>query len=457
MSVVGRALLSATLRMRKSGGLRAYGKIAGALRAPREQVLAAQLASVRELLAYAERWVPYYRQTFRELGITSRDVRSLDDFAQLPVLTKDVVRERQRELLSEDPAVGPLVTFHSGGSTGVPLTFFHDPQYLDYAMATDFRTFAQAGWRPGDMTALFWGWPKGMYRMSRAEFEVRQWLRRDYQFDAFRSGPEDMDRWARTMRRLRPAIAVGYASTVARFAEHLVRTGQRMRPLKGVFTTAEKLYPPQREALEAAFGCRVYDCYGSSEVRNVAAECPAGRMHVNADGVLLEVGDPLPGSGLSPFIVTSLRSRGMPFIRYRNEDCGALVDGECDCGNGAPLVRLEIARVSDNFVLPGGHVVHGLFFTHRLYGSRGIANFQFHQTAPNHITLWVVPVPGEAAEREASIKRLLADFAALSPVPITIDVRETDHIPLSAAGKHRYTRSDVAPTEALQAVHTGRA
>jgi len=382
---------------------------------------------------------------FRELGITSRDVRSLEDFAELPVLTKDVVRERQRELLSEDPAVGPLVTFHSGGSTGVPLTFFHDRRYLDYAMATDFRTFAQAGWRPGDMTALFWGWPKGMYRMSRAEFEVRQWLRRDYQFDAFRSGPEDMDRWARTMRRLRPAIAVGYASTVARFAEHLLRTGQRLRPLKGVFATAEKLYPPQREALEAAFGCRVYDCYGSSEVRNVAAECPAGQMHVNADGVLLEVADPLPGSGLSPFIVTSLRSRGMPFIRYRNEDCGALLEGECDCGSGAPLVRLEIARVSDNFVLPGGHVVHGQFFTSRLYGSRGIANFQFHQTALGHIDLWLVPVPGETAACKASVERLLAEVLALAPVPIEIRVRETDRIPLSAAGKHRFARSDLAP------------
>jgi len=452
VSLVGRALLSATLRMRKSDALGAYAEIAGALRAPREQVLAAQMASLSRLLAYAEQWVPYYRQMFSELGITSRDVRSLDDFARLPVLTKDIVRERQRDLLSEDPSVGPLVAHHSGGSTGVPLTFFHDRRYLDYALATDYRTYAQAGWRPGEMTAFFWGWPKRMYGMSRLEFEARQLLRRDYQFDAFRSGSADMDRWVRTMHRLRPAIAVGYASTAARFAEHLLGTGQRVRPLRGVFTTAEKLYPPQREALEAAFGCRVYDCYGSSEVRNVAAECPSGRMHVNADGVLLETGDPLPGGGgLAPFIVTSLRSRGMPFIRYRNEDCGALVDGECDCGNGAPLVRLEIARVSDNFVLPGGHVVHGLFFTHRLYGSKGIANFQFHQTKPDHITLWVVPVPGADAEREASIQRLLADFAALSPVPITIDVRQTDHIPLSAAGKHRYTRSDVAAALAPQA------
>ena len=445
MSLVGRALFATTMRLRRSEGLRRYAEIADLLRAPRERVLALQFESLSRLLAYAERWVPYYRQMFAELGITSRDICSLTDFTRLPVLTKAIVRERQRELLSEDPAVGPLIPCHSGGSTGVPLTFFHDRRYLDYSTATDFRTFAQAGWRPGDMRAFFWGWQKPMYRMSRAEFEIRQWVRREYQFNAFRSGPEDMDRWATTLRRLRPVIAVGYASTVARFAEYMLRTGRPAPRLRGVFTTAEKLHAPQREVIERAFGCRVYDYYGSSEVRHVAAGCPAGRMHVNADGVILETGAPLPGGDLAPFIVTGLRARGMPFIRYENEDCGSLDEGECDCGNGAPLVRLEIARVSDNFVLPGGHVVHGQFFTSRLYGSRGIANFQFHQTAPNHIDLWIVPVAGEAAARDASIERLRADFSALSPVPIDIRVRETDQIPLSAAGKHRFTRSDLTP------------
>jgi len=44
----------------------------------------------------------------------------------------------------------------------------------------------------------------------------------------------------------------------------------------------------------------------------------------------------------------------MPFIRYRNEDCGELMDGVCDCGSHFPLMQLRISRVSDNFTLPGG-------------------------------------------------------------------------------------------------------
>jgi len=92
-----------------------------------------------------------------------------------------------------------------------------------------------------------------------------------------------------------------------------------------------KAYSHQRETISRVFGCGVFDCYGSSEVVNIASECPHGRMHVNTDFVVLEVdragivsGEPVP------FIVTGLWNHTMPFIRYRNEDCGELMDGVCD-------------------------------------------------------------------------------------------------------------------------------
>jgi len=106
------------------------------------------------------------------------------------------------------------------------------------------------------------------------------------------------------------------------------------------------------------FGCKVYDCYGSSEVQNIAAECPEGKMHVNADFVAIEE-DKVEGDGPRPFLLTSLQNLSMPFIRYRNEDCGYLSQESCSCGNHFSLMRLEIARTSDNFLFPGGRVVHG--------------------------------------------------------------------------------------------------
>jgi phenylacetate-CoA ligase len=138
----------------------------------------------------------------------------------------------------------------------------------------------------------------------------------------------------------------------------------------------------------------------------------------------------------------------MPFIRYRNEDCGRLSSETCSCGRGFPLMHLDVARLSDNFVLPGSKVVHGEFFTHLMYGSEGIASFQFHQTAPDRIVLRVVPGPGSVARRAEAIRSAIQQIRALSESLIHVDVEEVDAIPLSSAGKHRFTRSDVAlPSE----------
>jgi phenylacetate-CoA ligase len=446
MSFTGRWLLGLSMRLRGSRALRVLQEIAPAPRASPEEVHARQWRRLQALLEHAGKHVPYYREVFRARGITSTDIRGPRDFAALPVLTKDIVRARLKELVREDVPAARLRVHHSGGSTGVPLTFYRDREYLDASDAGTYRNLLQCGWRPGEMVAFFWGGNPKLYAMPRWEFEARQRLRRMYQFDPFLSGEADMERWLRQWPRLGFRVALGYASTLARFAQYVESTGRRLAPLRGVFTTAEKLYAPQREILARVFGCRVYDCYGSSEVQNIAAECSRGRMHINADFVVLEVdrtGAP-PGQP-APLLATSLWNYAMPFIRYRNEDCGELETGPCDCGNHFPLMRLEIARVSDNFRLPGGRVVHGEFFTHLMYGSEGIASFQFHQTAPEAITLWVVAGFGDAEARGQALRRVVEQVEALDPAGrVRVTVRETDAIPLSEAGKHRFTRSDVA-------------
>lgn len=441
--MLGSLAFRLTHRLRKSGSLDELSRIRDEPWQPREVVLGRQLERIRALLAHAERTVPYYRETFRALGVRSEDIRTHDDFARLPVLTKDILRERKEDLVSEAVDRSMLLAHHSGGSTGVPVTFYRDRSYLDASDAGMYRNLEQCGWRPGEMVAFVWGFNDRLDAMSPLEFRVRQQLRRAWQFDPFKSGPEEMDRWVRTWRAIRPTVVHGYASTIARFAEHLLATGQGVDPIRGAFTTAEKLYPAQRASIERAFGCHVYDQYGSSEVQNIAAECPEGNIHVNADYCVLEVER---GSALDearPFLVTSLKQFAMPFIRYRNEDCGSLLDGTCACGRGFPLMRLDIARLSDNFVLPNGRVVHGEYFTHLMYGSEGIASFQFHQTARDRIVLRVVPGPGSTDSRAAAVRRSVEQVRALSTPPIEVAVEEVDAIPLSSAGKHRFTRSDV--------------
>jgi len=436
-------LLSLTCRMRGFDTLKVLDEIEDAPFLSAQQVRENQFRKLSALLAHAEAHVPYYREMFRGLGIASRDVRSFEDFSRLPVLTKDIIRERQRDLVREDVPIETLSPHFSGGSTGVPLKFYRSREYMAASDAGMYRNLEQCGWRPGEMIAFFWGSSDKLDRMPRWEFELRQFIRRSYLFDPFRSGDAEMAAWAKRIRSLRPAVILGYASTIARFATFLDATRQTPPQVRGVFTTAEKLYREHREVIERVFRCHAFDCYGSSEVQNISAECVQGRMHINADFVVLEE-EPSDSDAPRPFLLTSLQNWSMPFIRYRNDDCGYLSSELCSCGNHFPLMRLEIARTSDNFLLPGGRIVHGEYFTHLMYGSEGIANFQFHQTAIDEIILLIVPAPGDSQARQQQIRKAVDHIRGLSPArPIRIDVREVASIPLSSAGKHRFTRSDI--------------
>jgi phenylacetate-CoA ligase len=289
------------------------------------------------------------------------------------------------------------------------------------------------------MIAFFWGFNDRLEAMSRFEFEARQYLRRSYQFDPFRQSDEDFARWLVTLRRLRPSIVYGYASSIGLFAEWALRTGQRVPRVKGLFCTAEKLLPRQREAMERAFGATAYDVYGSSEVRNIACECSRGTFHLNADFVYAEVEDPTR-EGAQPFLLTGLIDRSMPFIRYRNEDCGTLGAETCACGSGFPALKLDIARQSDAFRFANGRVVHGEFFTHLFYGVESVRMFQFRQEALDRLVVLAVPEPSVAG-LDAALANIRAQVEALAPGQLTCDVQVVSEIPLSSAGKHRFTVS----------------
>ncbi len=170
-------------------------------------------------------------------------------------------------------------------------------------------------------------------------------------------------------------------------------------------------------------------------------------MHVNADFCHLEFDQPVAGSASRPLLVTSLKSRAFPFIRYRNDDAG-IVDAadQCDCGSGFPVMKLTVARESDNFTLPDGRVVHGEFFTHLMYGTRGIERFQFHQVAPSRIVLRVVPEPGSTDAAQQAANDAATELVRQLGRGVEVEVTMTGDIELSAAGKHRFTRSDVKPT-----------
>jgi len=123
--------------------------------------------------------------------------------------------------------------------------------------------------------------------------------------------------------------------------------------------------PATRKQIEDAWGARVYDHTGMTEMGACGFECgprPGEGVHIIESEYIAECIDPntmLPVAPGQPgeLILTNLGRWGSPLIRYRTGDRVRLTRDRCACGRS--FARLEggvLGRVDDMFVVRGNNV-----------------------------------------------------------------------------------------------------
>ena len=123
--------------------------------------------------------------------------------------------------------------------------------------------------------------------------------------------------------------------------------------------------PEVRARIEAAWGARVFDHNGMTEIGALGFECmerPGQGLHLIESECIPEVIDPdttrpVPEGGAGELVLTNLGRWGSPLIRYRTGDHVRLTRGRCDCGRW--FARLEggiLGRIDDMVIVRGNNV-----------------------------------------------------------------------------------------------------
>ncbi len=122
--------------------------------------------------------------------------------------------------------------------------------------------------------------------------------------------------------------------------------------------------PATRRRIEDAWGARLFDHTGMTEMGAVGFECePApGGMHLIESEYIVECIDPDTGRAVADgrrgeLVLTNLGRWGSPLIRYRTGDHVQLARGQCACGRH--FVRAEggiLGRVDDMVIVRGNNV-----------------------------------------------------------------------------------------------------
>jgi phenylacetate-CoA ligase len=332
-----------------------------------EELEIRQLASLRALLAHAGKHVPYWRETFRRLGFDPRDVQRREDLAALPVLTRDMVRERYADLV--DPALAPKnLKKATSGSTAAPLRFEYSRESECWRQAVRLRGYGWAGYRPGIPTLHYWARshqpPPGALGLKvRAD----RALKREIYVDSMRQDEDGRRHALMVLRRQRPAIIVCFTQSCVQFARWVLERGLRDWDDIPVLCGAEAVLPGDRAVLARAFGPHVFETYGNRETMLIASECEAhDGLHLMEENVLVEIarnGAPVPAGEPGDVLETDLHNYGMPFIRYANGDLGRMTpDRPCACGRGLRKLASVDGRRADTLTDGEGNPLPGILF-----------------------------------------------------------------------------------------------
>lgn len=319
-----------------------------------------QLDRLRALVHRVARTVPFYRDNFRA-GVSSSELKSLDDLAQLPFTTKDDLRQNYPFGMFAVPVEEVKRIHASSGSTGKPTVAGYTRADLELWGELMARTLRACGVTERDRIHNAYGY--GLFTgglgvqvggeemgclvipMSGGFTQRQVLLLQDF---------------GGTVLACIPSYALVLAEEAARMGVDLAEAAE----LRVGFFGAEPWSEAMRQRIEATLGLEAYDNYGLTEMigPGVSVECEHhDGLHVFEDHFLAEIVDPATGERLAPgetgeLVLTTLSKEAMPLVRYRTRDRTSLDVEKCACGRTTARMARVVGRTDDMLIVRGVNV-----------------------------------------------------------------------------------------------------
>jgi phenylacetate-CoA ligase len=330
---------------------------------PWDEQLALDDESYRAQLGYLLERSPFYRAK-----LAGGDPEGgLDEIATLPLTEKDELRaSRTRENpvgdhLCADPS--ELVRIYStSGTTGTPSYVPLTAGDLDNWVTGSARSYAASGIVAGQRIVSTYDAGPFVAGAALASFERIGLCH-------IPVGTGHTERLMRAVELLRPQAVVLTPS----YAAHLVEwAAERDFDLRG--SSVERVLvagepgggePGFREQLESGWGARVTEAMGIGDIGvSLWGECEERvGMHLGARGfVHPELIEPESGEALAledgaagELVLTHLRHRAAPLLRFRTRDHVQVRMAACPCGRTGPRVRC-VGRTDEMVIVRGVNV-----------------------------------------------------------------------------------------------------
>ena len=331
-----------------------------------------RIQSERKKVAFERaRAAPWYRGRLENINPERLD--EPEEWAKIPVLTKDILREFDHASFMEQFCIAPASDiaeyWRSGGTTGKPVFYPRTFDDVDYGLLSWGRSFPAMGIGAGDLCHI--SFPIGIHPAGQI------WARSAHQFGVGMSwvgagnavpSAAQLD----LIHALKPTVLIAMPS----FALHLANLADAQgldlteSSVTKVVCSAETLSIAKREKLARMWGAQVFDVFGMSEAGLMGAEGDAhDGIHIWADMFHIEVIDETSGAPLPPGEVGTLcqtplwTGHATPLLRWNSGDIVSYIERGDSVGAYAepfPMIR-HANRTTGFFKIRGVNVNHSEF------------------------------------------------------------------------------------------------
>ncbi len=326
---------------------------------------AALLAALPAQVAYAQRHSAAFADMLQ--GVDAKTVTSRAALAQLPVIRKHELQERQQAAImarmaqpgtaGDGHALGGFSAVGFGGA--MPRVFASPgPLYEPDGKAGDYwrmaRALYAAGFRPGELIHNCFSYhfvPAGSMMETGAHA---------LGCTVFAGGTGQTEQQVQAMAQLQPAGYIGTPSFLKIILEKAMAMGVALPSVRKALLGGEAFPPSLRDWL-ASQGIAGYQCYATADLGLIAYETAARQGLVLDEGVILEIvrpgtGDPVPEGEVGEVVVTTF-SATYPLVRFGTGDLSAVLPGACPSGRTNTRIKGWLGR-ADQTTKVRGMFVH---------------------------------------------------------------------------------------------------
>ncbi|HEX2960280.1 MAG TPA: hypothetical protein VHO43_00715 [Ignavibacteriales bacterium] len=284
-----------------------------------------ELLKLKETVTYSCLNVPYYKRIFKELGILPEDIKSKDDLSKLPLLDKQIIREKPEDFMVRNYPAFRRFYVTTGGTSGAQHKFYQSKNVwkkeqafiINYYMGFDYTySDLRATLRGGEFNEL----PDNVYwKINPINNEIN--------FSPFHINTNTIKYYVDKLNELKPMYIHGYPSALLLLVKNIQEHNLKLSySPKAVFLSSENYTSEQKEELQGFFNGKISTYYGHSERLIFApSDCELKTFTVDRRYGAFELVDDndrvITQNGATGEIVgTSFDNYAMPLIRYRTND-----------------------------------------------------------------------------------------------------------------------------------------